>query len=247
MLISDTAGMGKSTVLTQLSKQIKQKFPKKWVVRIDINDHTDALNTLQQKHINKEKAVEFVSEKLLKFQRGVGLALFKECCEEKQKVKIVIMVDGFDEISPDLQGRVIDMLQVLKQTSLEQLWVTSRTHLREKLEENLQQLSYTLQPFSEEEQVEFLKNFWTGNLNTEVTNQDRLQIFAKLLIRKLSQSISDKDKEFTGIPLQTRMLAEAFEEKFISFYESQTTQPELPHNLDLLGLYRQFIDSKYDT
>jgi Ni2+-binding GTPase involved in maturation of urease and hydrogenase len=81
MLISDTAGMGKSTVLTQLSKQIKQTFPTKWIVRIDINDNTDALNTLQQKHIDKEKTIEFVSQKLVKFQRGVRLAIFKECCE----------------------------------------------------------------------------------------------------------------------------------------------------------------------
>jgi signal recognition particle GTPase len=38
MLIADTAGMGKSTVLTHLSKQIKQKFPAHWLVRIDLND-----------------------------------------------------------------------------------------------------------------------------------------------------------------------------------------------------------------
>ena len=42
-LISDTAGMGKSTVLTHLSKQMEQKFPAKWVVRIDLNDDTDAM------------------------------------------------------------------------------------------------------------------------------------------------------------------------------------------------------------
>src|SRR5215469_12777295 len=46
MLISDTAGMGKSTLLTHLSKQLKEKFPTKWVVRIDLNDHTDSLNAL---------------------------------------------------------------------------------------------------------------------------------------------------------------------------------------------------------
>jgi len=96
MLISDTARMGKSIVLTQLSKQIKQKFP----TRIDKNDHTDALNTLQQKHINKEKAIEFVSKKLLNFQHGVVFVLFKQCCELKQKVRLVIILDGFAEISP---------------------------------------------------------------------------------------------------------------------------------------------------
>ena len=100
MLISDTARMGKSTVLTQQSKQIKQKFPTKLVERNDVKNHSDAMNTLQQKRIDKEKAIEFVSQKLLKFQRGVWLASFKKCCELKQKVKLVIMLDGFNEISP---------------------------------------------------------------------------------------------------------------------------------------------------
>jgi ATP/maltotriose-dependent transcriptional regulator MalT len=63
MLISDTAGMGKSTILTHLSKQIKQKFPTKSVVRIYLNDHTDALEALQEEQIGKEKAIEFVSGK----------------------------------------------------------------------------------------------------------------------------------------------------------------------------------------
>ena len=90
-------------------------------VRIDINDHTDALNTLQQKHIDKEKAIEFVSQKLLKFQRGVGLALFKQCCELKQKVKLVIMMDGFDEISPIYKQTLLALVQALRQMAVEQM------------------------------------------------------------------------------------------------------------------------------
>jgi hypothetical protein len=35
-LISDTAGMSKATGKTHLSKQIKQNFPAKWVVRIEL-------------------------------------------------------------------------------------------------------------------------------------------------------------------------------------------------------------------
>jgi len=160
MLISDTAGMGKSTVLTHLSKQIKQKFPAKWVVRIDLNNHTDALTALKQKHIDKEKAIEFVSEKLLKLKPGLEMELFKQCCEQKQKVRIIIMLDGFDEISPFYKETVIDLLQALRQTAVEQLWVTTRPHLRKELEDKLQQLSYTLEPFSEGNKVEFLRKFW---------------------------------------------------------------------------------------
>jgi hypothetical protein len=60
--------MGKSTVLTNLSKEIKRTFRDKWVVRIDLNDHTDVLKTLQEEQIDKEKAIEFVSEKVLKLK-----------------------------------------------------------------------------------------------------------------------------------------------------------------------------------
>jgi len=253
MLISDTAGMGKSTVLTHLSKQIKQKFPTKWVVRIDLNDHTDALKELEQEEIDMEKAIEFVSKKVLKLKPDLELELFKECFQKKQKVRIVIMLDGFDEISPFYKQTVIDLLQALRQTAVEQLWVTTRPHLREELEDKLQQLSYTLEPFSEDNQVEFLNKFWSlkdwfnqSNDKGEEKGKVKLEIFAEKLIKKLSESISDKDKEFTGIPLQTRMLAEAFDKDVRIFYQSDNSKPEISYKLDLLGLYKRFIERKYD-
>jgi len=73
--------MGKSTVLTHLSKQIKQMFPVKCVLRIDLNNHTEALKTLREKQIDKEKAIEFLLEKVLKLKPGLGVELFKHGCE----------------------------------------------------------------------------------------------------------------------------------------------------------------------
>jgi hypothetical protein len=81
------------------------------------------------------------------------MELFKKSFKRDEISKVVVMVDGFDEISPSYKETVIDMLQVMKRTSLEQLWVTTQPHLTEELEDNLQQLSYTLQPFSKIEQV----------------------------------------------------------------------------------------------
>ena len=252
MLISDTAGMGKSTVLTHLSKQMKQKFPAKWEVRIDINDHTDALKALKEQ-IDKEKAIKFFSEKVLKHQPGLEMELFKECCEQNRRLRIVIMVDGFDEISPFYKETVIDLLQALRQTAVEQLWVTTRPHLRAELEDKLQQLSYTLEPFSEEDQVAFLNKFWSlngwftePNEKEEEEEKRKLKIYAEYLIKKLANSISDQERDFTGIPLLTRMLAEAFDEEVKLFYLSAKSMPELPFQQDLLTLYGRFIERKYD-
>jgi hypothetical protein len=253
MLISNAAGMGKSTLLTHLSKRIKQKFPAKWVVRLDLNDHTDALKSLKQEQFDKQKAIDFVSGNLLKLEPGLEMELFKQCCEQQQKVRIVIMMDGFDEISPFYKQTVIDLLQALRETAVEQLWVTTRPHLREELEDKLQQLSYTLEPFSEGNQLDFLTKFWSLKewfTETEGKGDEKgkskLKIYAELLIENLAYSIGDKDREFTGIPLLTRMLAEAFDEAVKTFYQSAEPNPKISCKLDLLGLYERFIERKYD-
>ena len=245
MIIADKAGMGKTTVLTHLSKCIKQKYPTHWLVRIDLNNYANLLETQKGKTMVEEWVLEFLSLVVLKLESHLEKELFEKFFKGNEVNKVVVMVDGFDEISPDYKKTVFDMLQVLRQTSLEQLWVTTRLHLREELEDSLQQLSYTLQPFCEFEQVEFLKKFWPQNLKLGVKNPHRLQAYAEALIRKLAQSIRDKDKEFTGIPLQTRMLAEVFEKRFETFYLSENSEPELPHKLDLLCLYEEFIKRKY--
>jgi len=163
------------------------------------------------------------------------------------------MLDGFDEISPFYKENVVYLLQALRQTALEQLWVTTRPHLREVLEDRLQQLSYTLEPYSEKDQVEFLTKFWSlkdwftePKEKGKAMKKSQLKIYAEHLIKKLAQSISDKDKEFTGIPLQTRMLAEAFDKEVQIFCELAESKPDLPSKLDVLELYGRFIERKYD-
>jgi len=58
-LFSNTAQMGKSTVLTHLSKQIQQTFIASWVVRIDLNDHTEALKALKENRSIRRKRLNF--------------------------------------------------------------------------------------------------------------------------------------------------------------------------------------------
>jgi hypothetical protein len=208
---------------------------------------------MEEEQIHKEKAIEFVSEKMLKHKPGLEVELFKLCCEQKQKVGIIIMLDGFDEISPSYKETVIDLLEALRQTAVEQIWVTTRPHLREELEDKLQELSYTLEPFSEENQIKFLTKFWSlSDWYTEMNNREKedskkkIENYAKELVKNLGNAISDKDREFTGIPLQTRMLAEAFGEEVKTFCQSAESMPNLPFQLDLTGLYGRFIERKYD-
>jgi hypothetical protein len=121
------------------------------------------------------------------------------------------------------------------------------------LEDKLQQLSDTLEPFSEKNQFEFLTRFWNvkdwfTELDSEEAEEakNKLEICAKHLIKKLTQSISDKDKEFTGIPLQCRMLAEAFDDEIEKYCQSSESMAEATLKLDVLELYDRFLNRKYD-
>jgi hypothetical protein len=60
MLTADKAGMGKTTVLTHLSRRIKQKYPAHWLARIDLNDYTELLVAQRGKKMDKERVLEFV-------------------------------------------------------------------------------------------------------------------------------------------------------------------------------------------
>jgi len=245
MLISGNAGMGKTTVLTHLSKQIKEKFPTYWVVEIYLTNHTEALEA-QAEAKRKLQAIDLLSEKLVKLKSPLEKELFKQYLEGLEKTKkIVLMFDGFDEISPNYKEIVMDLLQALnpiQQPSIEQMWVTTRPHLKGELEENLQNLSYTLDPISEENQVMFLSNLWLKK--SQELDEQRSKIYAEALINELTQSICDREKHFTGIPLHMHMLAEAFYKKAGIFCLSLKSEPEVRREFCLVDLYKKFITDK---
>ena len=90
------------------------------MVRTDLNDYTELLRTQKGKAMDK-KVLKFISKEVLKLESDLEKELFKKCFEGNEINKVVVMVEGSDEISPNYKETVIDMLQVLKLTSLEQL------------------------------------------------------------------------------------------------------------------------------
>ena len=147
MIISATAGMGKSTLLTDLSLEIKKNNSNFWVVRIDLNDHTDALAKEKDKPFTTESAVDFISSQMLKLETSVDQELFKHLLDEG---RVVVMLDGFDEISPTCKITGLDLIKRLRETKVRQLWVTTRPHLKAELEGKLKVESFCLEPFSKD-------------------------------------------------------------------------------------------------
>ena len=67
---------------------------------------------------------------------------------------------------------------------------------------------------------------------------------AEKLLSLFSQNFSDKDVEFTGIPLQTMMLGEAFKKEAVEYCSEGDLN--LPEKFNLLDLCSKFWEKKCD-
>nr|CAD7446821.1 unnamed protein product [Timema bartmani] len=124
---------------------------------------------------------------------------------------------------------------------IRRLWITSRPVMQTKLEEKLCSLPFTLKPFTEEDQINTLKMFWKRC----ITDGERTDTFINNLLHLTSQYLNDKDRHFTGIPLQTLLLAEVFENDLRVYQESK--QFNFHEECDLFLLYDRFVEKKWDV
>jgi len=103
-------------------------------------------------------------------------------------------------------------------------------------------LAFTLQPFTLENQIEFLEQYW--NKGIKRYKKGYLQMLMEKLLSLCSQNFSDKDEEFTCIPLQTMMLGEAFMKEAVEYCSKADLN--LPEKFNLLDLFNKFWEKKCD-
>ncbi|WP_265023939.1 ankyrin repeat domain-containing protein [Wolbachia endosymbiont (group A) of Epagoge grotiana] len=244
VIISAEPGMGKSTVMTNLAKEIKNYTSSRWIIKVNLFDLVKKLNEVDLK---KDNAIEFLVNALNLKGNMLSESLFLYCLREQGGV--ILLLDGFDEISPNYKEKAINLLKALKETQMNRILVSTRGYMQYELEDAFSTLSYTLKPFSLEDQKNFLRKFWQRKLCLNSIDEQKFQKYSDKLLELFSQSISDKKKEFTGVPLLIEMLAENHEREFKDFCDSKKN--ELPNHLsqekfDLLTLYEDFIEKKHN-
>ncbi|KAJ9601260.1 hypothetical protein L9F63_000555 [Diploptera punctata] len=226
VLIVAEPGMGKSTELTNIAHVVKQKDPSTWVVRVNLNEcvnifkcHNTAVEFLQQ-----------VAKLNTQFEKGLL---------EHQLLSggnVVILVDAFDEISPNYTKQVLDLLSKLSEYKIKKIIVTSRPVMEKELEHKLSSTAFSIRAFDSNDQKNFLLRYW----NTKSLHSQKLSEFVTTLFELVETTLNDSWKEFAGIPLQCRLLAEVFQDDANHF--CKTGHVRLPPSLDLLLLYEQFVE-----
>jgi len=161
ILVKDDPGMGKSTLLTHLAKQTREFHPNIWIVRVNINNYTSILHGIKTNGFDEKVAIELLSEAAQIKETEVAQL-------EKQLFNYIynstgnmaVLIDGVDEVSPHYTNEVIQILRIMTKTQIRKIWVTSRNSVKDQIEQEFQCQSYSLTPFSVEEQTSFLVKFW---------------------------------------------------------------------------------------
>ncbi|KAF7271756.1 hypothetical protein GWI33_015399 [Rhynchophorus ferrugineus] len=286
VVVANNPGVGKSTFLTSMANIMKRLHKNWWICRISLNDYvfnrkylppTDSrLYTKNLEEIvdslTSDQAVDFLADMVIPpnpqtLHRDFQREIFKLGLRNHDNVHphLVLLFDGFDEISPVYKTKTITLLKALSATDIMQIWVTTRLHEKYSLEEAFHCVAYVLYPLNENQQINFLTNFWSyslaqksisdedivtygNNLNIDIEYIKKcydgnelspvleLETFAENLINEWKMSASDEQKSFTHNPLHLKMIAEIV---FLKNFE-------MTRQIGLVELFKTFLDLKFD-
>ena len=201
-------------------------------------------------NITRSDAVDFLVYQLhlVGDQSSFSRSLLRNRLETGDR--IVFLVDGFDEIDDQCQEKAIQLIKAITIVKSIPLYVTTRTHMLDKLQFEFSQLAYILENFTEKDQIDYLVKFWKNELNLEEKYDESLRFFAASLIERVSTTLNDQEKSFIGIPLQCRILAECFQSNVRELIETPTsTEHNISrlldyHKFDLISLYDRLMETK---
>ena len=254
IIISDSAGTGKTKVIISLSKSIKNQSLDEWLIIINRNDCTEWLKDLPNKSSFEINEAENFLSKVLKLRDQFEKDIFKY---QLRLHKVKVMLDGFDEIDSANRKNIIAFIKILIKKGVKQVWLTSRPNMKAELENEFQQFSFALGPFSKKDQKKLLIDRFSKMMSKEQSienKSEKINIFSVKLIDEMEQLLRStktchkigKKDSFTSNPFHIDMLARVFQKKIIKFCLSNDQDPNSYHiNVDLIKVYEKFFHIKW--
>jgi KaiC/GvpD/RAD55 family RecA-like ATPase len=238
VLVIDEPGMGKSTLLTHLARETRQRHPDVWIVRVNINNYTSILQEYKTKSFDENGAFKLLTE-AANIKESDSMQLEKHLFNYvyNSTGNMAVLIDGVDEVCPYYAEEVLQFLRILSKTKIRKIWITSRNFMKDQLQQEFQCQPYSLLPFSVEDQKTFLLKFW----NQE---GDYVKDLAERVVELSREYLSDRDKSFMGVPLQGMLMAEMFKENLKQC--STKREMKLPEYINLDILYDSYLNKKWD-
>ncbi|CAL8139116.1 unnamed protein product [Orchesella dallaii] len=245
--VSDTPGMGKTVLLQTIAHFIRQKHPARLVIFIVLTEFVKQVKTKDEAsdpQFLTNLIVEHVSETV------IGKEIVTKLLGNSKQV-VDIIFDGFDEVLASQVGTAKMILSTIGKVRSVRLFVSTRPHMRNELENVLEVLGYGILPFGEMEQVEFLTKYWES---FETIYHMKAVEFAQVLLNKLRDSMNDYEQGIAGIPLQCSLLAEVYREEAIRYCKLDSTDPNCNYTISvdiritsIFEMYKKLMEMRFRT
>ncbi|CAL8128556.1 unnamed protein product [Orchesella dallaii] len=232
-VISDSPGMGKTMLAANIAQDALDQDSDEGSILVRFIIMKEIAQAFERKEVNINSIISFIAEQSSKF--SCGKKIVKSAIESG---RCILIFDGFDEVLEEQVKKALKILETvsstlrLKPTAL--MMVTTRLHMLQELENSLHVFSFKINPFQEEDKLNFLLRLWKS-LNIEI-NED-VEKFAEACLNALTSNMTDDERDIAGIPLQCRLLAEIYEEDARS--SSTEGYQEYP---DSIGLITSIFD-----
>lgn len=210
-----------------------------WKILVELRDYedlfikTDQLNSLE--HVAKFLVTIFHgTENEKQICEHFLLEVLKRLSTDHA---LIIILDGFDEISEDAQQKCIKLVQSLNSsTTIVRIVITTRNHAVCGLTKAFPAVQYGLDPIKKLEQINYLHACWGGSRKR-----------AEQFVEYLNEKIESVAKTLLGTPLLCQVIAAAFAPIDNEQYDdSHDVKNDLNmESLNLIEIFDKFIAHKY--
>lgn len=157
IVISNVAGMGKTTVLTSLIKKLKHE-PNILCLRLNLNDCSSKLKALEEEM--RDDTIDRENVDLVNlFDQTVNTFDELSLKVAVERNEVVTFFDGIDEISSNYDDVIVALIKLLLELS-KQIYITTRPNRKMFLKKKFRKLIEIYEMEALQNEVELLTSIW---------------------------------------------------------------------------------------
>ncbi|XP_070494580.1 uncharacterized protein [Chironomus tepperi] len=222
LILSSEAGAGKTLTFEHLAVECKALYPTKWIVYIDLSSYTK----LYKDGDNVEKLLK----RILSLDSAKNAFEAEIFDESFRSGNVVVIWNGFDEISPTYNKFIINALKYIRYRTKNVQFVCTRPLYSDQLSKTFQVRSWQLLPFDDDKKQQFLKEYFA----LKEVPADKIEAYIKnveKIVNKLNYEKLSFAYDFNS-PLMLKLLAAIHK------------NADLFQNAHIYGIFESFIHSK---
>ncbi|KAI2802000.1 hypothetical protein BLOT_010192 [Blomia tropicalis] len=271
IIIADDPGKGKSTTLIKLYQSTlksnnKKLFESNWIIHVNLRNNIQTIKTfLDTGSFDVDSFVQFLSKFNNNLSNKFSQKLLKNALLKKDIHKpLLISFDSFDELHNSInRDKFIEFLKIFKNKTKIKIWITTRTHCSEVLENALSTFAITFSPMNKESITSFIFNYLKIRLSLilnyeiydtifvkENTNNKLINDFIENFLIKVNSIFVGDISRFIGSPLTLHLLlgVKGFINEFKKWVNNNTNSSLIFEHMeiDIVSVYENFINNKFD-